>query len=71
MLFDDLICLGSEFQRVRSATVKARVPVWVLTMVIGKRRPYEWSPLGLGRESMSGTEWKSRGDRVTIIDKQF
>jgi len=31
MLFDDLACSESEFQRVGTATEKARVPAWVLT----------------------------------------
>jgi len=32
MLFDDLTCSESEFQRVGTATEKARVPGWVLTL---------------------------------------
>jgi len=44
----------SEFQRVGTATEKARVPVWALTLGIdNKRKPNERSSLGLGdKESM-------------------
>jgi len=31
MLFDDITCSGSEFQRVGTTTEKARVPTWALT----------------------------------------
>jgi len=54
MLFDDLTCSGSEFQRLGTATEKARVPVWVLTLgTDNKWKPDERSSLCLGaKESM-------------------
>jgi len=54
MLFDDLICPGSEFQIVETATEKTRVPAWVLTLgTDNKWKPDERSSLGLGaKESM-------------------
>jgi hypothetical protein len=48
MLFNDLTCSESEFQRVVTATEKARVPAWVLTLgTDNKRKPDERSYLGL------------------------
>jgi len=54
MLFDDITCSESEFQRVGIATEKARVPACVLTLgTDNKWKPDERSSLGLGaRESM-------------------
>ena len=54
MLFDDLTCSGSEFQRIGTATEKARVPAWVLTMgTDNKWKPDGRSSLGLGaKESL-------------------
>jgi len=54
MLFGDLTCSESEFQREGTATVKAWVPAWVLTLgTDNKWKPDERSSLGLGaRESM-------------------
>jgi len=54
MLFDDLTCSESKFQRVGTATGKTRVPAWVLTLDIdNKLTPDEENSLGLGaREGM-------------------
>jgi len=54
MLFDDVTCSESEFQRVGTATEKSRVPAWVLTMgTDNKWKRDERSSLGLGaKESM-------------------
>ena len=54
MLFDDLTCSEGEFQWVRTATEKAWVPVWVLTLGTDNNwKPDEWSSPGLGtKESM-------------------
>jgi len=54
MLFTNLTCSGSEFQRVGTATEKVPVPAWVLTMETdNKWKPDERSSLDLGaRESM-------------------
>ena len=49
MFFDDLTCTGSEFQTVGTATEKARVPAWVLTLrTDNKWKPDERNSLGLG-----------------------
>jgi len=54
MLFDDLTRSGSEFQRVVTATEKARVPAWALTLgTNNKWKQDERGRLGLGaKESM-------------------
>jgi len=54
MIFDDLTCPWREFQWVGTATEKARVSAWVLTLgTVNKWKPDERSSLGLGaRESM-------------------
>ena len=55
MLFDALTS-ESEFQRVGTATEKARVPVWVLTLGTDKWKPDEQISLGLGaKESYEGS----------------
>jgi len=67
MLFDDLTCSGSEFQRVGTATEKkTRVPVWVLTLgKDNKWKPDEWWYLGLGgKESMNKRYEGSPEERV-------
>ena len=55
VLVDDLTCSGREFQRLGTATEKARVPTRVLTLETDKWKPDERSILGLratARESM-------------------
>ena len=54
MLFDDLTCSCSEFQRAWTSTEKARVPALILTLgTDNKGKPDERSTLGLGaKESM-------------------
>ena len=49
MLFDDLICSLSKFQRVRTATEKVLVPVLTLG-TDKKRKPDERSSLGFSAE---------------------
>ena len=68
MLFDDSACSESEFQRVGTATEKARVPVWVFTLgTDNKWKPDKRISLGLGaRENMEiGMKvlWKKEFDR--------
>ena len=46
MLSDDLTCWGSEFQRVGTATEKATVSVWVLTLGTDNKWKPELSGLG-------------------------
>jgi len=65
MLFDDLTCSEIKLQRVGTATEKARVPAWVLTMRTDKWKSDERSSLGLGaRESMENRYEGSPGERV-------
>jgi len=66
MLFDDLTSSESEFQRVGTATEKARVPAWVLTLgTDSKWKPDERSSLGLGdKESMENIYEGSLEERV-------
>jgi len=68
MLFDDLTRSESEFQRVGTATEKARDPVWVLTLrTDNKWKPDERSSLGLGdKESMENRYEDSPEERVCI-----
>ena len=66
MLFDDLTCSGSEFRRIGTATEKAQVPAWVLTLgTENKWKPDEWTTLGLdARESMENRYEGSPEERV-------
>jgi len=66
MLFDDLTCPGSEFQRVGTATDKVQVPTWVLTLEIdNKWKPDERFSLGLGEKKA----WKI--DMMVLQKKEF
>jgi len=63
MLFDDLTCSESKFQRAGTATEKARVPAWVLTD--NEWKPDEWSSMGLAaKESMENRYEASPEERV-------
>ena len=53
MLFDDLTCSESEFQRVRTTTEKTRVPARVLT---------------LGTNKINGTLWAWVLEKAWTID---
>ena len=68
MLFDDVTCLGCEFQRIGTATEKAWVPAWVLTLgTDNKWKPDERSSLGLAlgaREIMENRCEGSPKERV-------
>jgi hypothetical protein len=67
MLFDDLACSESEFQRVGTETENTRVPVWVLTLgTDNKWKSDEQSSLGLGaKESMENRyEWSEEISEV-------
>jgi len=67
MLFDDLTCSGSEFQRVGTATEKAWIPTWVLTLgTDNNEKPDIQSSLGLSaRESMENRYEGSPEERVS------
>ena len=64
MIFDDLTCSESEFQRVGTATEK--LPAWVLTLgTDNKWKPNERCSLGLGaKESMENRYEGSPEERV-------
>ena len=66
MLFDDLTCSESEFQRVGTATGKARVPAWDLTLETdNKWKLEEMGYLCLGaKESMDNRYEGSLAERV-------
>jgi len=66
MLFDDLTYSGSEFQRVGTATEKARVAAWVLNLWTGNKWKSDGrSFLILGaRESMENRYDSSPEERV-------
>jgi len=66
MLFDDLSCSESEFQRVGTPTEKARVPGWVLTLGTDNEwKPDERSSLGSdAKESMENRYEGSPEERV-------
>ena len=70
MLFDGLICSGSEFQREVTATEKARVTEWVLTLgTDNKWKPYKRWPLGSrARENMENKYIKSSEERWAMIN---
>ena len=65
-LFADLICSGSEFQRLGTGTEKAWVPAGVLTLETdNKWKPDERNCLGLGdKESMEHRYEGSPEERV-------
>ena len=66
MLFDDLTCSESEFQRVGTATGKAGVPAWVITLgTDNKWKPDEQSSLGLG--AREGMENRYKGPPVERV----
>jgi len=69
MLFDDLICSESEFQRVGTATEKAWVPGRILTLgTYNKWKPDERSSLGLGaKERMENRYEGSPEERVDSL----
>ena len=68
MLFDDLTCSESEFQRVRTATEKPRVPAWILTLgTDNKWKPDKRSSLGMGAEEQN-TGRKNRTQEETRIE---
>ena len=66
MLFDDLTCSESEFQRIGTATEKSWVPSWVLTPgTNNKWKPDERNSSGLdGKESMGNRCEGSPEERV-------
>jgi len=50
MLFDDLTCSESEFQRIKTATEKARFRAWGLNLgTNNKRKPDERNSLGFSK----------------------
>jgi len=66
LLFDDLTCSESEFQRVGTATEKEQVPAWVVTLgTDNKWKPNDWSYLGLGaKDSMENRHERFPEERV-------
>ena len=68
MLFDDLTCSVSEFQRVGTTTKKARVSVWILILgTDNKWKLDERSSLGLGaKESMENRYEDSPETKIWI-----
>jgi len=65
MLFDDLTCSESEFQRVVKATENVRLPAWVLTLGRDKWKWDERSSLGLGaKTNMKNRNESSPEERV-------
>jgi len=66
MLFDDLTCSESEFQRVGTVIKNSRVPGWVLTLgTNNKWKPDERNSLVMGaKESMENRYQGSPEERV-------
>jgi len=69
MLFDDVTCSESEFQRVGTAVEKTWIPAWVLTLgADNKWKPDKQSSLSLGaRVSMENRYESSPEERVWYI----
>jgi len=65
MLFDDLTCSGSEFQRVGAVTEKARVPASVLTLGTEKLvKPDEHSSLGSGPRGSKDNRYEGSAEET-------